>query len=630
MYSLQNISLHFGDLHLLENISFVISPGEKVALLGKNGAGKTTLFKIITKEIDPDNGQVQIPKSSKIAYLSQHFDFDESRTIMDICLDAFKEHFELEALIESKTQLLENTQDENKVTEIASELSELQMKMSMSDITNPKAEASKILKGFGFTEDQFNLPVSTQSGGWKMRVQMSKILLSKPDLLLLDEPDNHLDIEALIWFENYLQQYEGAVLFISHDVQFIKNLANRVLELANRSTADYKLNYSKYLEAKALRREKEEQAFANQQKVIKAKERIITRFMAKATKTKMAQSMKKQLDKMERVELESDDVNVLRIKFPLVHNPGKVVAEVKALSKSYGDNEVLKNIDLKIERGQKVAFVGQNGQGKSTLVKIIAGVLNYDSGEASLGHNVMLNYFAQNQSEILDEKLTALETIENETDPEFYTKARHILGAFAFSGEDAEKKVSVLSGGERSRLSMACLVSKKSNFLILDEPTNHLDIQAKSILKDAIRDYPGTMVIVSHDRDILNGTVDLTYEFRDKKIIQHLGDLEYVLEKRKLDDIRDLTLSHKPKVASKHKPQKDYHQQKQLKNKISSIERKIEKLESDIKEIHNKLVDPEFYNSPDAAKALKQLSAMESELELKNQEWEKLVTEMES
>ena len=630
MYNIQNIDLYFGELHLLQDVSFVISPGEKIALLGRNGAGKTTLFKIINGELTPDNGNVSFPKSTKLAYLSQHFDFDDSKTIHEVCLEAFQDYYALEEEIELKNKLLSETQDQTKLSEIINDLEDLQMKMNAFPIHNPLAEIGKILKGLGFVEEQFHHQVNTLSGGWKMRVQMAKILLSRPDLLLLDEPDNHLDIEALIWFEKYLQKYEGAVIFISHDVQFISNIANRILELANKKVFDFKGTYQRYMTAKEVRKEKEEQAFNNQQKVIKSKERTITRFMAKASKTKMAQSMQKQLDKMDRIEIESDDINQMRIQFPTVHNPGKIVVKVDQVSKAYGDKEVLEDVSLEIERGQKVAFVGQNGQGKSTLVKIIAGVLDYNSGSAELGHNVIPNYFAQNQSEVFDDKLTALETLENRCDPDFYTRARHTLGAFAFSGEDALKKVSVLSGGEKSRLAMACLVSKKSNFLILDEPTNHLDIQAKAILKQAILDYPGTLIIVSHDRDILSGSVDVTYEFRDKKIIQHLGDLDYVLEKRAQEDIRAFELSGGKKAnVEKPKPTLDYHAQKQMKRKISSIEKAIDKLEKDIKAIHDKLVDPEFYNSPEASEALKQLKTFEDQLADKMEEWDKCVSEME-
>ncbi len=633
MYSFSNITHHFGDFQIFNKVSFVISPGDKVALVGKNGAGKTTLFKIITKEMSSDEGDIAIPKDTNIGYLSQHLDFDENKTIQDSCLECFKEYFDLEKQISDINDQLQTEQNETQVNKLLEDLDRLSMKQSALNVTNPYADTAKILKGFGFKEEQLQNKISTLSGGWKMRIQMSKLLLQKPDLLLLDEPDNHLDIEALIWFEKYLKNYSGAILFISHDIDFMSNVASRILELANKEVFDFKGSYKKFLAGKALRKEKELQAYTNQQKVIKEKERTITRFMAKATKTKMAQSMKKQLDKMERLELSEDDVTKIQISFPVVHKPGKIVSTVKDASKSYGDLLVLDKVSLEIERGQKVAFVGQNGQGKSTLVKMIAGQLKYNSGEVNLGHNVLVSYFAQEQAETLDTKKTVLETIEDKADPELQTKCRHILGAFAFSGEDADKKVSVLSGGEKSRLSMACLVSQKSNFLILDEPTNHLDIHAKSILKTAIKDYPGTLIIVSHDRDILRGTVEVTYEFRDKKIIQHLGDLDYVLERRKVDDIREFSIDNKkassiPTTAKKKESTLSYEERKKINRNISRIEKKIDQFESEKNEIHSKLLDPEFYKSPEGATSVKKLSSLDNDLEKLSEEWDEWVSKL--
>ena len=631
MYNFQNINLHFGDFHVFENISFVITKGEKIALLGKNGAGKTTLFKVMTDELKPDTGSKSLPAGTRIGYLSQHLEIDESITIMDTCLACFQDLIDAQKRIDDINLQLQDNPEGELLERLLEEQNQLLTKIQSSDSSNPEAQAGKVLKGFGFKHEQFDNPVSTLSGGWQMRVQMAKLLLTQPDLLLLDEPDNHLDIEALIWFEKYLQNYPGAVLFISHDTDFISNLANRILELSNRSLDDYKLPYKKYLDAKALRQEKELQAFKNQQKVIKDKERTIKRFMAKATKTKMAQSMKKQLDKIERVELSSVDITVMNIRFPLTVQPGKVVATVKDCDKSYGDNHVLDKVDLLVERGQKIAFVGQNGQGKSTLVKIIADSIPYNSGTVDLGHNVILTYFAQDEAEKLDTKITVLETLEKEADPELHSKCRNILGSFAFSGEDVEKKVSVLSGGEKSRLAMACLVSKKSNFLILDEPTNHLDIHAKAILKQALIDYPGTLIIVSHDREILRGTVDITYEFRNRKLIQHLGDLDYVLQKREMSDVRDLaTSSDNSKAKKKQNKSTDlsYEERKKINRNISRIEKKIAEAEKNIKELQNKLMDPDFYNSAEGPKAIKELNLSEEAVEKLNGEWDEWVTKL--
>lgn len=634
MYSFSNITHYFGDFQIFNKVSFVISPGDKVALVGKNGAGKTTLFKIITKEMSSDEGDIAIPKDTKIGYLSQHLDFDEDKTIQDACLECFKEYFDLEKEISAINDALQTQQEESKVNMLLEDLDRLSMKQSALNVNNPYADTAKILKGFGFKESQLQEKISTLSGGWKMRVQMSKLLLQKPDLLLLDEPDNHLDIEALIWFEKYLKNYSGAILFISHDIDFMSNVATRILELANKEVFDFKGSYKRFLDGKALRKEKELQAYTNQQKVIKEKERTITRFMAKATKTKMAQSMKKQLDKLERLELSEDDITNIQITFPVVHKPGKIVATVDNAIKSYGELLVLDRVSLEIERGQKVAFVGQNGQGKSTLVKMIAGQLEYDSGKVEVGHNVIVSYFAQDQAEKLDPKRTVLETIEDKADPDLQTRCRNILGAFAFSGEDADKKVSVLSGGEKSRLSMACLVSQKSNFLILDEPTNHLDIHAKSILKKAIKEYPGTLIIVSHDREILRGTVDITFEFRDKKIIQHLGDLDYVLERRKMEDVRAFSVDNKKASSNSSTKSKktdstlSYEERKKINRNISRIEKKIDAYEKEKDDIHQKLLDPEFYKSDEGAKSVKRLSDLDTELEKLSEEWDEWVTKL--
>lgn len=624
--------MHFGDFQIFDDVSFVISPGEKVALVGKNGAGKTTLFKIINNELSADSCDRTLPAKTKIGYLSQHLTSNQDQTIMENCLSCYKDYFDKQKRIDEINQALQNDMPEDKMNALLVEQSDLLTALEAMDVNNPEADASKVLKGFGFKDSQLHDKISTLSGGWQMRVEMTKLLLNKPDLLLLDEPDNHLDIEALIWFEKYLINYPGAILFISHDIDFMSNIASRILELSNRKLNDYKLNYKKYLAAKELRKEKEEQAYNNQQKVIKDKERTIKRFMAKATKTKMAQSMQKQLDKLERVELSKDDITQMNIQFPVVGSTGKIVSTVENCDKSYGDNEVLKSVSLEIERGQKIAFVGQNGQGKSTLVKIIAELIPYNAGKVELGHNVILSYFAQDQAEKLDNNKTVLETMETAADPELYTKCRNILGSFAFSGEDVEKKVSVLSGGEKSRLSMACLVSQKSNFLILDEPTNHLDIHAKAILKQAIIEYPGTMVIVSHDRDILRGTIDITYEFRDKNIIQHLGDLDYVLEKRKLEDVRELSKASTKESVSKQKKESSeelsYEERKKINRNISRMEKKIDKLETEKTEINNQLIDPQFYNSPDAAQAMKRLSEIDTELETANQEWDEWVSKL--
>lgn len=616
----------------------MLNDGDKAALIGRNGAGKTTLFKIIKGDLSSDSGEVVMPKNCNIGYLSQHFNLDESKGIMDTCLECYAEYFDLETLIEEKNVALSTEKDQKVLSELLNEITDLNIKLSTLEVNNPHAESSKILKGLGFKEEQFSDPISSLSGGWKMRVQMSKLLLSKPDILLLDEPDNHLDIEALIWFEKYLKTYPKALLFISHDVEFMGNIANNIFELSNKKIFTFKGTYKRYLDSKEVRLEKEQQAFVNQQKEIKQKEKIITKFMAKATKTKMAQSMKKQLDKLERIEIESDDITQININFPVTGSSGKVVVKVENASKAYGDHKVLEGINLEVLKGQKVAFVGQNGQGKSTLVKMIAGAIKYNSGSVELGHNVIVNYFSQDQSEVLDDKLTVLETIESLCDPDYYTSCRKTLGAFSFSGDDAGKKVSVLSGGEKSRLAMACLVSQKSNFLILDEPTNHLDIHSKAMLKQAIIEYPGTLIIVSHDRDILKGSIDITYEFRDRNVVKHLGDLEYVLSKRDTQDIREFEVSqgddNAEKIASpvnekSNKIELSYEERKTINKRISKAEKAIARLEKEIANINDKLMDVAFYNSDEGTQALKSIKGKEEELEKANEDWDEWVTKLE-
>ena len=635
MYSFQNINLHFGDFKLFDKVGFVVSPGEKVALVGKNGAGKSTLFRIMTEEMSADSCEIVIPTGTRIGYLSQHLNTDQEETVLGSCLKCFQENIDKQNRLDQINEALQHTKDENEINKLLEEHSNIQMTLSAMTSSNPIADSAKILKGFGFKESQFEQPLHTLSGGWQMRVEMSKLLLRKPDLLLLDEPDNHLDIEALIWFESYLKSYSGAIIFISHDLDFMSNVATRILELANKKVHDYKLNYKRFIDAKALRKEKEKQAFTNQQKVIKEKERTIKRFMAKESKTKMAQSMQKQLNKLERVELTQDDITKMNINFPMTGSTGKIVVKVVDCYKAFGTNSVLEGISLEIERGQKVAFVGQNGQGKSTLVKIIADKIKHDKGTVELGHNVLLSYFAQDQAERLDTSINVLQTLENKADAELQTKCRKILGAFAFSGEEVEKKVSVLSGGEKSRLCMACLVSQKSNFLILDEPTNHLDIHAKEILKQALINYPGTLIIVSHDREILRGTIDITYEFRDRQIIQHLGDLDYVLEKRKVDNVRDLSKAQIPtKSGEKTKAavttELSYEERKKINRNISRIEKKIEQKEQEIKEINAKLMDPKFYNSPDSAESMRSIKPLEEEIEQLTIEWDEWVSKLPS
>jgi len=465
-----------------------------------------------------------------------------------------------------------------------------------------------------------------------MRIELAKLLLTRPDILLLDEPTNHLDIESIIWFEQYIKDYPKAVILISHDEEFMQNSVKRIVEISLGGVFDYKGTYRNYLVHKDQMLEINASAFENQQKLIKDKEMLIDRFRAKATKAKMAQSMIKQLDKLERVELINEDTSAMRVRFPYAGRSVKSVAKVDNLSKSYGDNKVLIDVDFEILKDEKISFVGQNGMGKSTLLKAILSKIPVDKGTVKLGDNVVLGYYAQDQSDTLDGSLTILETLEKNAHKDYYTSARKILGSFMFSGEDVDKKVSVLSGGERARVALACMVAQPANFLVFDEPTNHLDVSSKSILKQAIMDFEGTVLIVSHDRSFLESMSPRTIEFRDHKLIEHLGDINYVLEKRKVEDLRSFTLAAEEKQGKKKEAKAstlNYEEKKKLKRKINYVERDIAKIEEKITGLQTEMSDPKFFMQADSDEKMKQLGTLEKELEVKMEEWEEFTMKME-
>ncbi len=632
MYYVRNITLRFGGRTLLEDISFMINPGEKIGLIGKNGSGKTTLFKIIHGDISADEGKIDLPKGTSIGVLSQFLPENKEVSIIDETMSILKEYNEVEnSIVRLEKEISEGNLDEAQMNKRLIELNEAVDRKSMLFSYNPQAEAEKLLKGLGFKQEQLNDSISTLSGGWQMRIELAKLLLTRPDILLLDEPTNHLDIESIIWFENYIKEYPNAVILISHDEEFLQNCVNRIIEIQSTSVFDFKGGYQKYLVHKEQLKEINQSAFTNQQKVLKEKERTITRFMAKATKTKMAQSMQKQLDKVERVELIQEDTSAMKVRFPYSGRSVKQVAKVDKLFKSYGDNEVLKNVDLEILTGEKIAFVGQNGMGKSTLLKAILSVIDVNSGQVKIGDNVVLGYYAQDQSDTLDREKTILETIEAVAHADYYTSCRKILGSFLFSGEDVHKKVSVLSGGERARVALACMVAQPTNFIVFDEPTNHLDIVSKNILKQAILDYEGTVLIVSHDRSFLESLSSRTIEFRDHKLIEHLGDINYVLEKRKSDDLRTFSMqAEKPKEEKqKSKNTLNYEERKKLQRKINYAERDIEKLEGQVNELHEMMLDPKFFMRDDSDEKMKEMSTLQKQLEEKMNEWEELSAKME-
>jgi len=628
----------YGDRVLLDHINLVITERDKVGLVGRNGAGKSTLLKIIAGDIGTDGGHVTRPSESTLGFLHQEMNLPKGKTVKDEALGAFGDVKALEQQIEDlNNEIAERTDYESdSYTKLLEDFSEANDRFLLLGGGSMEAEAEKVLKGLGFKTSDMNRLTDEFSGGWQMRVELAKMLLQKPDYLLLDEPTNHLDIESIIWLEGFLKDYPGAVIIISHDKQFLDNTTRRTVEVELGRIYDYKARYSDYIALRKERRGKMQAAFDNQQKVIAQKERTINRFMAKATKTKMAQSMKKQLDKIERIEIAAEDTEGMSLRFPPAPRSGQIVMEAKALEKSYGQLKVLDKVDLKLDRGDRVAFVGQNGQGKTTLAKIMIRELDRTGGELTPGHNVQIGYYAQNQSDTLKSNLTLLETMEEASPPEMRTSLRNILGAFLFSGEDAEKKVSVLSGGERARLAMACLLLKPFNLLVLDEPTNHLDIISKDILKKALMDYDGTLVVVSHDRDFLGGLTNRTIEFRDKKLFNHIGDVNAFLEKRALDNMREVELSTKKaakeeeEASSTPAVELSYEEKKRLTRAVQNAERKIERLEKDITKIELEMADASFYQSPKAAATMEKYKTKKKDLETAMLEWEEAQEEFDS
>ncbi|MEP1488874.1 MAG: ATP-binding cassette domain-containing protein [Algibacter sp.] len=594
MMNIHNLSISFQGEYLFEDITFKLGNGDRVGLIGKNGAGKSTMLKILSKEMEPDTGQIASDKELKIGFLKQDIDFILGRTVLEESYQAFVEIKALEAKMEDiNTQLAERTDYESEIyNQLMIDINELQHQYEIEGGYNYQGDTEKILQGLGFQREDFEKLTDTFSGGWRMRIELAKLLLQNNDILLLDEPTNHLDIESIIWLENFLRNYPGAVAIVSHDKMFLDNVTNRTIEISLGRIYDYPKPYTKYL---VLREELRTQQLAsqkNQQKQIEQTEKLIEKFRAKASKATMAQSLIKKLDKIDRIEVDEDDNSVMTLNFPISITPGKVIVEAEDLSKSYGDNHVLQGVDLLIERDIKTAFVGQNGQGKSTLAKMIVGDLKYD-GHLKLGHNVQIGYFAQNQAEYLDGSKTVYDTMVDAANETNRSKVRDILGSFLFRGDEADKYVRVLSGGERNRLALAKLMLQPFNVLVMDEPTNHLDIKSKNVLKDALIRFEGTLILVSHDRDFLQGLTKTVYEFKDHKVKEYLGDIDYYLEQRKVENLREVekrtvVKQEKPKV----KKQQSYEDQKKIKslnNKLSNVESKINQLEKDIKAIDLKL-----------------------------------------
>lgn len=630
MLTANNIYIQYGDRILYNNVNVTIGERDKVGLVGRNGAGKSTLMKIFAGTENPQQGNVARPNAARIGYLHQDMMLPKGRTVMEETLTAFEEILAMEnRLKELERDLAERTDYESdEYMNLIEELGTLNDQMMYIGADTMQADAERILRGLGFKTQDFNRLTTEFSGGWQMRVELAKMLLRKPEYLLLDEPTNHLDMEAIIWLESFLKDYTGAVVLISHDKKFLDNITTRTIEIELGKLYDYKANYSRYVEMRKERRELMQNAFENQQRLIAQKERTIERFRAKANKAAMAQSMIKQLDKIDRIELDEEDVEVMNIRFAPSPRGGAIVVEGKEVSKSYGNLHVIDKLDLKIDRGDRVAFVGQNGQGKTTFAKILVGAETATLGDIILGHNISVGYYAQNQAETLFAGSTVLETMENVSPPEMRTKLRNILGCFMFSGEDVDKKVSVLSGGERARLALACMLLRPFNLLVLDEPTNHLDMLSKEVLKKALLEYDGTLIVVSHDRDFLSGLTTKTIEFKDKKTKEYLGDVNYFLDKKELEDMRDIDLQKStsqkvelPKVSANL----DENARKQAQKRISSAEKKIAELETEIARIEVLMGENGFYERIDAQKHLDKYNQLKADLEEVMIEWESAV-----
>ena len=587
MLNAQDISVSFGGTTLFENLSFRVGKGDRVGLVGKNGAGKSTLLKLLAQEQQPSSGAFALEKSCSIGYLPQDIDFEKGRTVLEESSQAFSEIMDLEVKQSQVNEaLLSRTDYESEAyTELLTRQAELNERYELIGGYTYKASVERVLKGLGFTEADFDKQTTTFSGGWRMRIELAKLLLKDHDILLLDEPTNHLDIDAIVWLEDFLSKYNGAVVLVSHDKVFLDQVTNRTMEIIQRQLYDFKKSYSAYLLVRTELREKQKAAQKNQEKKIQQTEQLIERFRAKSSKASMAQSLIKKLDKIERIEVDPEETQSMKLHFPISVQPGKIVLEAQGIAKAYKEKQVLNAVDLSIERGSKIAFVGQNGQGKTTLAKILVGELK-SQGQVKLGHNVQLGYFAQDQSQQLDGQLTVLETAQQAATEENRKSVRDVLGAFLLRGEDVDKKVSVLSGGERNRLALCKLLLQPFNVLVMDEPTNHLDLQSKSVLKEALKKFEGTLILVSHDRDFLQDLCNHVFEFKNQRVKAFLGGIADYLEQKQMGSLQELEQKQKVK-SEKNQNVNAYRLQKKRKqhqNKLSSIEKKIHELEEWFKE----------------------------------------------
>ncbi len=639
--------MSFGGYNLFSDINFHISDNDRIGLVGKNGAGKSTLLKIILGINQPTEGKVMVPSGLTIGYLPQQMEHAKDKTVMEEALTAFSELFELHDKIDRLTaELGEHTDYESReYSNLIIKLNEYSDRVAVMESEPIQSQTEKILLGLGFKRDELDRPTSTFSQGWNMRIELAKVLLRKPDVLLLDEPTNHLDIESIEWFENYLKSFPGSIVLISHDRKFLDNITTRTVEIMLGKIYDYKVPYSKYKVLRKERMEQQKAAYENQQKMIEKTEEFIERFRYKATKSNQVQSRIKQLDKLERIEIDEEDKSALSVKFPPAPRAGQIVFKAKDATIGYGSKVVIDNVNVTIERGEKIAFVGRNGEGKTTLMKIITKELFPIDGEAALGYNVDMGYYAQNQEDVLDKNCTVFDTLDRIAVGDIRTKLRDILAAFLFRGEDIDKKVAVLSGGERARLAMAKLMLKPHNLLALDEPTNHMDLISKDILKQALQAYDGTLVIVSHDRDFLDGLVDKIYEFRDGKVKEHLGGVEDFLHRKRLESLNELERKASSSdsqgslgvqtsaqgvaaksIAAPTPSQLSYQEQKERErerrkqqNKVDKCEKEIAQLEDKLKELEEKLSTTTVEG--EIEKLSVEYKETKEKLDLKMEEW---------
>jgi len=608
MVAAQDITVSFGSFDLLTGVSFLINSQDRIGLAGKNGAGKSTLLKIIAGLQSPTSGFVDVPKEISIGYLPQQMRVSDTTTILNETLTAFAEINRLSEEIEScgAEIALREDYESPEYLKLCDHLAVIEERYRLLGGANYLAEAEQTLTGLGFERKDFDRATKELSGGWRMRIELAKILLKKPSLFLLDEPTNHLDIESIQWLESFLAQYPGAAMLVSHDKAFLDNVTNRTIEISLSKIYDYKTSWSKYLILRQERREQQTAAFRNQQKMIEDTEKFIERFRYKATKAIQVQSRIKHLEKIERLEIDDEDTGAINIRFSPAPRSGTVVVEATELSKNYGLLNVLNNIDFKIQRGEKVAFVGRNGEGKTTFARVITGELDY-VGEIKLGHNVKIGYFAQNQDELLDENKSVFQTIDDVAKGDIRTKIRDILGAFLFKGDDIDKKVKVLSGGERSRLALIKLLLEPYNLLVLDEPTNHLDMRSKEILKQALIKYDGTLIVVSHDRDFLDGIAEKVYEFKNNRIKENLGGIYDFLQKKKIENLKEIEKKDKTSQVKsdnsvsinkqKYLDKKEYEKNlRKLKKRLAESEALIEKLEAEINAVDKSFMEPDSYS----------------------------------